>query len=299
MMVLFALGLLLVLPAVSAIGSDITIKTLPYREVIVFVAEPTDSYFQLIKKFNDTSGDDGEVTFYFEDGGYTEAKLTVQVREAKETVFKDESDIFEIGDPVVIELFPEGFKMGSGEEVVEVLNETGTEEVAQENDTEVMNETDTAEIADIEPGITGAAVTEELESGFDFTNYTWIIGLVLFIGAVGLVAMTKMRANASQNVPSSFSKVGSEKPSMVLKRESQYDKDVKIDNTSDKRDFKKQSAEELQKELEDAQKKIRDAQKEIEKIRDEEKIISAEKKLERDMKDLEELRKRRDQAKGN
>jgi len=249
---IFILLVLLSVVQVSAIDTEIKIKTLPFHEVQVAVAKPMSSTFESWGNFKNYSDQYGDVSFVFSSDKYT-FDLIVYIKKDNEKIMPAQRFLenFPVGDPIYLEIAPAGFEFieTPGEVIEEVENET----IIEENE--------------IEPEVTGSAIRIFGEEGIFSKKITYyIIGIIILLG-VGAFVIIK-----------------------IIKKRPKTSKDIKIKKLSELQDEKKEKLQDKEGIIEDAEKKIKEAQEDIRKIRNEGKIKEARQKLIDDEKELVKLR---------
>lgn len=251
---IFILFSILLMVSVSAIDTEIKIKTKPFHEVQVAVAKPSSTSFESWGNFKNYSDQYGDVLFVFSSNKEV-FDLIVYIKKDNEKIMPRQTfyDNFPAGEPIYLEIAPSGFEfIETPGEIIEELNET-----IELNETESqMNET--------ESQITGSVIFGE-EGIFSKRITYYIIGGVLLLGAAVFV----------------FFK---------FKKRSKKPKEIKVTKLSELQAEKKEKIDDKQSIIEDAEKKIKEAQEDIRKIKNEDKIKEAKQKLEDDEKELMRLR---------
>ncbi len=257
--------MLFVVNFVSAYETEINIKTIPGYEVQLTILDSAIEGFLAIDKaktLSDKNGD-AKIIYASEESSFDLMVFAKDLGDGSAPVSKKFRDGFLAGDPIFLEVFPEG------KNISDYVKEPVVEFVEEVNDTEIVEET-VEEVS--EPGIAGSVISNsgELLS----QNLFYIIGglvlVVLFSGGVVLAKKGKLHL-----------------PKFHL-------------GGGGKSNKKDQSDREL---LEDAEEKIKEAQEEIARIRKEgkgeltekeKKIIEAKKKLIEDQKELQDLTDEKD-----
>jgi len=247
---IFVLFTVLFTISVSAIDTEIKIKTLPFHEVQVAVAKPLSSAFESWGNFKNYSDQYGDVSFIFSSEKVS-FDLIIYIKKDNEKIMPRQAFLenFPAGDPIYLEIAPYGFE----------FIETPGEIIEETNETIEINET--------ESEMTGSAILGEdgLLSG---GKIYYIIGGLLFL-VIAFFAFKIIRK-----------KLGASK----------QPKEVKIKKLSELQAEKKEKLNDKQSIIEDAESKIKEAQEDIRKIINEDKIKDAKKKLIDDEKELMRLR---------
>lgn len=257
-------AIVIIINFVSAIETPITIKTLPNHDIFISVAEPTESYFQLIEMFKVFSGDKGNQTVIFSKDQYDEVRVIVIVKDFDgNNVFRN-SEIYEIGKPITIRLLPDYW-------IDENNNETPDGNITREG-TNATNST--REIENNTSTITGRTISNSNEKSiFDINKKTiFIIIGVVFILVALLLLTTRFAAIFRRDPAYNYKPI---KPDM---------KEIKPDAT-----FKNQNMD-FDSELSAAEIKIKEAEETINKIKNRKKIEEIEKRMEEEKALLEKLK---------
>jgi len=247
---IFILLLFLFIVQVSAINTEIKIKTLPYHEVQVAVAKPMSSTFESWGNFKNYSDQYGDASFIFSSDKYA-FDLIVFIKKDNEKIMTPQKflESFPAGEPIYLEIAPAGFEFieTPGEVIEEVENETIIEENV------------------VEPEVTGSAVFGE-GGILSKKVIIYVIGTIILLG-IGAFVIIK-----------------------IIKKKPKTSKDIKIKKLSELQDEKKEKVQDKEGIIEDAEKKIKEAQEDIRKIRSEDKIKEARQKIIEDEKELMRLR---------
>lgn len=241
---------------VSAIDTQINVKTMPYHRVDIRTLNPSDN--SMVESFHKTSNLSGDVSITSA-ASLDSFNVAVWVREENIVVAYKIFESNLAGSSVNLELYPEGYVPPAPvEEVVVDLNQTANETVSEENQTPAEQN--------------GAIVTGSVSQGI-FSNKLFLYGggallLLIIIGVVVYVLLKKRKER--------YYKYGFKKNDW-----NSYQKDKKEDfyksNKSQKEDFEEEYSE--QGELEEAEKKIREAQETIRRIKNEGKMTEIKQKL--------------------
>ncbi len=252
------LVLVFLVQVISAIDTEITVKTLPDHEVQVAVSNPDSSAFELFERFIGTSDEYGDVSFIFssEEPNFN---LILFIKKNNRTVIsKKYSDNFIAGELIYIELAPSNFEFikAPGNESSENLENQTTNETLEENETETRAK------------ITGSAIFGEEGVFSNKTTYYISGAIILFV--VG--AFVFFKSKKKLKIPN----------------------EIKVKKLSELQDEKKEKFQDKEQIIEDAERKIKEAQEDIRKIRNEDKIKEARNKLAEDERELTRLREGRE-----
>jgi len=251
---IFVLFSILLMVSVSAIDTEIKIKTKPFHEVQVAVAKPVSASFESWANFRNYSDQYGDVNFTFSSDKEV-FDLIVYIKKDNEKIMPRQTfyENFPAGDPIYLKIAPEGFE----------FIETPEEEIEELNETVELNETE-SQMNETESQITGAVIFGE--GGIFSKRVTYyIMGGVLLLGVAAFIFLK-------------------------FKKRSKKPKDIKVTKLSELQAEKKEKIGNQQSVIEDAEKKIKEAQEDIRKIKNEDKIKEAKQKLMEDEKELMRLR---------
>jgi len=259
---------LAILPMVSA-DTEISVKTLKFHQVNVFVLQGGEVY-QLLEEFHEESDKYGRVNVISKINDPT-IDLLVNVKWNGNQVVAQKFEDLSTSEKIEVTL-PESAKeipdapaeenTTEGNET-KVTEETGTEENSQNPEEETTTE---EENPAQEPTTTGNTVLDnETESNSPKTF--WFIGIGLIVVVIALFLMKKM-FSGSTSQPQQFGTGNSPK------------------------DFDQKRTE---MEIEKAERRIKEAQVEINKIKNEGKIKEAQKKIEEDRQKLDKLKRGEDE----
>ena len=249
---------LFVMPMISAIDTEIKIKTLPFHEVQVAVAKPMSIAFESWGNFKDYSNQYGDVSFVFSSDKYN-FDLLVFIKKDNEKIMPPQKFLenFPAGEPIYLEIAPGGF----------TFIETPSDEIPDEVN---VSENMTAEGEDGEEDsqLTGSAIFGE--DGFLSGGKIYYIigGLLFLVAAFFIFKIIRKKIKFPKNP-----------------------KEIKIKKLSDLENEKKEKVSGDRTIIEDAEKKIREAQEDIKKLRGEDKIKEAKKKIIEDERELMRLRR--------
>jgi len=254
-----ALFLIMLQPAL-ALTSDIKVKTLPYHEVQLSTFDPDSVSFSLYESFKGESDEYGDILFTF-NSAETTFGIVVYIKWNGETVANEKyAERYETGQPVFLEVAPEGARILETPEIENKpeINET-IEEATNETAEETANET--AELNDSQQGITGLVVSPEgLSDSAKRTAYIILISIIS-LAIIGMFFF-RLRRKIKKINGTDF------KPTSLASREQP---DIQL--------------------ITDLESKIKNAQKELNLLKNQSKIKEAEQKLKRDQEELERLRK--------
>lgn len=244
---------LFVMPMMSAIDTEIKIKTLPFHEVQVAVAKPNSVSFESWGNFKNYSDQYGDVSFVFS-SDKDSFDLIIYIKKDNEKIMPRKFlEGFIAGDSIYLEIAPSRF----------TFIETPSDEIVEEVN---VSENMTQEGEDSQ--LTGSAIFGEdgLLSG---GKIYWIIGgLLLLVAAFFIFKIIRKKIK--------FPKVS---------------KEIKIKKLSELEAEKKEKVSDDRSIIEDAEKKIKEAQEDIRKLRSDDKIKEAKKKIIEDEKELMRLRR--------
>jgi len=254
--VCFVLGLLLIMPFVSAAVTEITVKAPMNYKVSLMILQPTDVY-GLIESVQTKVGTDGIAQVNYS-STLDEIKLGVLVKFAGETLSYDTYGPFSTGEPVYIDSITGEVK--DSVPVTETPTDIINESLEQNNSEELlMNETEGSN----SPFLTGKFVSTLKENK---TIIFYCIGGVFLVGIIIFLVVHKMK------IPKG---------------------DIKVKKLSDIQKEKEDSGDE-DKRIKELQNQIYAAQKRINEIKNKDKIEEVRKKLEKDKEELEKLEKGED-----
>jgi len=198
---IFLLCFLLVMPLVLAIDTEVTIKTMPYREVQV-AASKAGSTYQLLQRFSEQADEYGDVLFTFNFTN-TQYNLYIYIKEEQTTVASDKIDGLTTGESQYFEIATPGFEFietPGGSETNIKTNETETNEIsetseetegAEINETEVTSEETEANESTI------SAVAGSVVSSIKKNKSIWIYVGVGFVVMGGIIFFLMHRKKSS------------------------------------------------------------------------------------------------------
>lgn len=271
---------LLAFPFVSAVNTEIKIKTLPYHEVQLTIAKASTSYTTLAS-YRNQSDEYGDFVINYP-AEVSAFDLYVYIKKNGVRVAKDISIGHIAGEDIYLEIAPEGFTFIETP-TVENLSDNQTIEnnhTETENSTEIKEENQTEEQTDSTP-ITGNVI---------FGNESFISKSLIYysLGVFAILLVILLTAKTTKYIVTRKKRDGfeSDKP-----------KEIKVKKLSELQKEKKERIEDYKDVIEDAEKKIKEAQEEIKKLKErgevsekQRKIDAAKKKLVEDQKELMRLR---------
>lgn len=262
--------LLLIMPLMAAESTNIQVNTYSGHNIqLDFSKLNPVTNLGTLKGVSDGKG---EASFIFTDTSNT-FNVNVFIYEGTTKVVSKKFSDLEAGENICITLFSNDQKIETGctigEEVVEEVNET------ESNDTIVEVPEETTEEIDSVPestSITGLATSNEEGSSVSLKTIFYVIGgiIVLAILFVGILGVRKKFHPTSA-------------------------KEVKVKKMSEfKKEREEKSAGDYKQAIEEAEKKIEEAQKEIKRLKNADKIEEIKKRMLDDEKELLKLRGEKD-----
>ena len=278
--------LALLFPMISAIDTEITIKTTSFSNVNLNIL--AQNSVESIERFNEDADKYGDLVFIYS-GTLEKFDLNYYVKKNDKKV---DSGILKgnlAGEPIYIEAVPEGVELI----FAPVINQTNQTEQSELNQTDLnqseLNESINDYNTEIEKGISGFAIFGE--DGLISKNALYYMG-----GAIMLAMLIFLGFKLYNHRPKPQREIKIRKLSELKKQ--QEDKKDKEDKDKDKQeqeekidDLKQEKKEKIgdYKELiEGAEKKIKEAQDEINKLKHKDKIKEIRKRI---ADEEEELRK--------
>ncbi len=268
------LALLVCISFVSAIETNITIRTLPWHEVQVTPFDPDKEGISAFDHFENYSDYYGLSNFVFSSEEETFDLIVYVKKSDKTVVYEKYDDEFEAGEPIYLEVVPDG-------EVLENISAP----VFEKPDTNILADPvdeENATVEEVEPseviveqessGFTGLAILGTDFSAKEIIYYALGIGVLVFIGLWLFVFRKK---------------------SKVVYPEESKQKDIVVRKYSD---FRQEQALERVKqssELSEAEERLRQAQAEVARLRGSngQRIEEAKRKLMEDEQELMRLRR--------
>ncbi|MBU2562770.1 MAG: hypothetical protein KKF68_03860 [Nanoarchaeota archaeon] len=254
----FAISFLLI-TTVSALDTEITVKTLPFHEVQLTTSNPSTSTFSPFESFKEDSDEYGDVSFVFSSNEET-FNIIIYVKKDGENIFSKPTQYFDVpaGEPLYYEILPSGVEPIPTPVPVNETNSSEANLTINESEPNLSVEEIVGETNQTKSNF--SSMTGFVTSKVKEIPIKYLLVGVLFLGGalIFLVYNKKLRKK--------FMEKG----------------DKKVERSS------------LEDELRDAEKKIEEAQEEIKKIREtgkrQERIKEAKKKLIEDEKELMRLR---------
>ncbi len=269
--VVFLFVLLLAMPLMMAVSTEVKIKTAPFSEVQMVVYDAGIEVFTLLERYIGNSDKYGDISHDF-DIADDIFHLKVFVKRDGETLVSGEKFLDNpSGGFVYLEAAPKNFELiptPGFENGTAIVNETNAAEV---NKTEV-NETEDDKVSKT----IGFSVFGE-QGILSKKHFYYVGGFLFLIIIIGFVAASiKHKMNSSPR-------------NIKVKKLSEMQEERK-ENLEDKgediKDYKQV--------IEDAERKIAEAQADIKKIKNNEKIKEMKKKIEDDESELNRLKEGRD-----
>lgn len=173
--ILLSAVLLLVMPFVFAVSTEIKVKTLADHKVSIFVLKPNEIY-NLLESFHKTSDGRGEVSVVYNSENIDKFDVRVNVKNKNQIVFSERFEDYDAGVPIFIRMDYQEIN-GRYSPITE-KNET-KEEVNKTEDVEIKTEIESNEVVeeDSNTGVITGAVVKDDESKFPSIFY-YIIGIV-------------------------------------------------------------------------------------------------------------------------
>lgn len=233
---------------ISAVDTEIKIKTLPNHEVQLTTHKTNTADFVIINQFKDNSNEYGDITFIANCDDET-FNLIIYLKKDNEKVLANnftnpykESNLF-AGEPIYIELAPSWFEFIETPNNETIIGETNSSEnqtiqnLIDETEEQLEQEENKVKIA-------GSAISEDENLLSKKTLYYSMIVMILLI--ISFVIFTIMRKSRLSN-KKSFDKENAQQIIGDVEREQKKKKQI----------------------MQDAQKKMREIEKDMEKLRDE------------------------------
>src|SRR3989344_2152234 len=277
--------LALAISLVSAVDTEIKVKTLPDHKVFIFVYPAGE--LQMIDSFYATSDSNGEVSFV---NSVTKSKIDVLVKVTKDgqKIFLEKFEDYETGEPIYIRIDNEKIDgTYTPNEDAKAENTTNTTSVEENNTDAPIQTNNTETIEEKTEPISGAVVSEGKNKG---TSSTIIYGVIigLLVVAIAIFALNKVRS--SQTIKR---KDGVDFPakSTIMPTNPSYPSSSQSQSSSYTQTPDSFSGDSQEAEMQRVEYKIREAQQELARMKNQERIKAAEAKLEVDRRELEKLRK--------
>lgn len=253
--------LVLCFQLVSAIDTNIHIKTVPNMNVNVLVVSST---YDVLDRFNENADQYGDVSFVFS-SDQPRFGLTIFVKDLSDNsrVASKELRNQVLGREINVEVIPEGFKIieTPGKENVSVDNSTLTANSTNETGNNTLEELFAATDKNVEKSkISGKAIFGE--------NLT-LKKIVIYIGALIVLLIIVF---------------------FIFKKFKRGKGEIKIRKFSDWKEDQKDTPGQYYGVLEETQKKLEETQRELNQVKNKERIKETEEKLKRDEQELRNLR---------
>lgn len=258
--------LIMVVPTVLAIDTDITVITKLHHDVTINVLNIDD---ELLEDFVENSEGFGKVTVTFS-SSESRINLVVIVRKDGKIITRENLGNKQAGSPILINLEQEIEEEEEPElnETEEIVNETSETEgidvnvnITEEGETLETEE----EIEEEKRGITGAIVGGGKAIITSKITYFVIIGIIV-VGLIIFIVKKKIKIPRGKYI------------------------DFKIKDGKDKKEEFDEKIESHDERLEDAEKKLEEAKTELDEIKNRKsKLQEAREKFEKDKKELERL----------
>lgn len=259
-------ALVFILPLVSAIDTQINVKTLANHKVSIFVIAPEETY-RLLESFHILANGTDIVSAIYK-GEEDTIKVNVKItKDGKTVIFEKFDDEFRAGENLYLKVIP-------GDISTNYLEDEKANETKEAGNNETLNTTEqniSTTLATEEKtinsssskkfGISGSAILGEIKK---YTKVYYIIGIILI---VTVIVFFIWRSGVIGKVGDKFSSDSSS-----------YDYEPIKYNFKDK-------------EIDTLEKKMKSIQSEINVIKNQKKISEAEKKLEEDRRSLDRLKK--------
>ena len=190
------LALVLFVPVVLAIDTQINVRTLPDHKVSIFVQNPTPP-ISTLESFYANSGSQGMVSVSYSGSYKDSATLNIKVTKDGKEVMHEIFEDTDLGQPIYIQLKPG--------EISKDYRELD-KDLEEENVTESLNLTEANETVSSAPEIESIEEkSENISSSGDLTGFSvfdtakkvpsivyYIILIILFVGAAVIVTMKVM-----------------------------------------------------------------------------------------------------------
>lgn len=269
--------IVLLLQVISAIDTEIKIKTIQNHEVQVTILKSAEDSF-VLHSFKNNSDEYGDISFIYSSDVSKFGLIVFIKKDGNKVISRKFTENYNIGEPIYIKLAPDWF------EFIETPNKTI--EVNETNETlEELEENETLEI--LNASATNGDLIEEKQDSKLF-GYTIFEGgkfslkkgvyygfgiIILLIGFMALLIIrTKLKASGKEIRIKKLSELNAERQEQIKNDEGRI-----------------QEAEQKIKEAQEEIKKIKES-RESAKIKNKEKIEQVKKKLIEDEKELIKLR---------
>ncbi|MEK6842410.1 MAG: hypothetical protein AABX84_01225 [Nanoarchaeota archaeon] len=288
------LTILFAFPLISAVDTEIKIKTLPEHDVDISVLKPIEGY-SLIESFHKKSDSNGTVSITF---STTESEFNARVWLKKDNViieYKKFEEGYPAGTPLNLEVYPEWYLKqkeieASRTTIDESSSETDTTVLIEDiEETEASSESENTEVETTETQGNESSLLSKITGFTLFKEGTskkiiyYIVGGFALLIALGTTGFVVIKRRGFHFLPK---------------------RNIRITKLSDKINQKKQrqkKEEDDNKEIEEAEAKLKELQEHIEQLKNkpqmsdkEKKIAAAKKRLVADEKRLMKLREGKD-----
>jgi len=270
--------IILLLQAISAINTEIKVKTIPNHEVqITILKSATDS--SVLQSFKNNSNEYGDVSFIYSSDGSKFGLIVFIKKDGDKVIWEKFTENYNVGESVYIELAPDWFEFIATPDKITEINETNeTLEALEENETlDIINDSVVTEdlVGEKQDSkLFGYAIFEGGKFSLKKGVYYGFGIIILLIGFAALLII-RTRLKAPQ-------------------------KEIRIKKLSELNAERQEQIENDDERIQEAEKKIKEAQEEINKIKEskesakiknKEKIEQVKKKLIEDEKELIRLRR--------
>lgn len=266
-----ALAFLFVMQSISAVDTQVKIKTFPYHEVQATIYDSSAQSFTVLEggRFKGDSDKYGDFSFVFSTDKL-EFNIIVYIKKDGETVLGPEKFLNKVaGEPLELRIAPEGFQLPETPSNETEQNITANETI--ENETQDITESsegsaETTEDSQENRGLAGSVIFGE-EGIFSKNVLYYILGgiiLVALLVFVGLKIEKKRALNPKEP------------------------KEVKIRKLSD---IKSEEVGTYKKEMGQAEKKMQEMQREINRLKNEGKIKEIESRIQQEQEEIKRLRR--------
>jgi len=257
---------------VSAIDTQINVRTWPNHKASIFVLKPGEVY-TMLNSYHINSGSTGEVSTIYS-GDDSSIKVTIKITKDGQTVLlqKFENE-FATGSPLYLQVIPnkisENYKQLDEQREQNIANQTTSNQTIQNTSQEVQTAPETTNstatnATKVNSSITGAAISEK--SGIKIPSFVWYILLGLIIAGAIVFIFIKLKPKMKTLKTINHGRV-------ALKPMSH--KEIK-DTTS---------------QLAEAERKIREAQEEINRLKNKSKMDEIRTRIQKEQEELSKLEK--------
>ena len=278
--------LALAISLVSAVDTEIKVKTLPDHKVFILIYS-AGTVSPMIDSFDATSDSNGEVSFV---NSVTKSKIDVLVKVTKDgqKIFLEKFEDYETGEPIYIRIDNEKIDgTYTPNEDAKAENTTNTTSVEENNTDAPIQTNNTETIEEKTEPISGAVVSEGKNKG---TSSTIIYGVIIGLLVVAIAIFALNKVSSSQTIKR---KDGVDFPakSTIMPTNPSYPSSSQSQSSSYTQTPDSFSGDSQEAEMQRVEYKIREAQQELARMKNQERIKAAEAKLEVDRRELEKLRK--------